>query len=92
MNFNVSNEIWGPDAAIFNPDRHLRHDPYEKTEGAAKRVPGVWRNQLSFLGGPRNCIGYRFALAEMKALLFVLGRSFAFEELPSHPIIEQKAA
>jgi hypothetical protein len=27
-------------------------------------VPGVWGNMLSFIGGARACIGYRFALVE----------------------------
>jgi cytochrome P450 len=39
----------------------------------------VWAHLLSFLGGGHNCIGYRFSLAEMKALLFVLLRAFEFE-------------
>ena len=47
---------------------------------------------MSFLGGSKNCIGYRFALAEMKAILFVLLRSFQFEELQSKPVIERKTA
>ena len=55
-------------------------------------VPGVWGNLLSFLGGARSCIGYRFALAEMKAILFVLLRSLEFAELPSHPVIEKKSS
>lgn len=39
----------------------------------------MWAHLLSFLGGGHNCIGYRFSLAEMKALLFVLLRAFEFE-------------
>jgi hypothetical protein len=31
---------------------------------AVKGVPGVWGNVLSFLGGPKACIGYRFSLYE----------------------------
>jgi cytochrome P450 len=34
---------------------------------------------LTFLAGPRNCIGQKFALAEMKALLICILRSFSFE-------------
>jgi len=34
---------------------------------------------MSFLGGPRACIGYRFSLVEMKAILFTLVRTFEFE-------------
>jgi cytochrome P450 len=36
--------------------------------------------------------GYRFALAEIKAILFVLMRNFTFEELASKPVIERKSA
>lgn len=31
---------------------------------SAKDVPGVWGNMMTFLGGARSCIGYRFALVE----------------------------
>jgi cytochrome P450 len=34
---------------------------------------------LTFLGGPRSCIGYRFSLVETKALLFTLLRALEFE-------------
>ncbi|KAF8429382.1 hypothetical protein L210DRAFT_3369703, partial [Boletus edulis BED1] len=34
---------------------------------------------MSFLGGPKGCIGYRFSIVEMKALLFTLIRAFEFE-------------
>lgn len=34
---------------------------------------------MAFLGGQHACIGYRFALNEMKALLFVLIRAFEFQ-------------
>lgn len=61
-------------------------------EGKTKEVPGTWGNILTFLGGTRNCIGYRFALAEMKAILFVLIRNLEFEELKSKPVIEKKSS
>jgi len=70
---NRWSEIWGPDAMEFNPDR------WANIPESATAIPGVWANVLSFLGGPRSCIGYRFALVEMKALLFTLIRSFEFE-------------
>lgn len=52
----------------------------------------MWGNLLTFLGGTRNCIGYRFALVEIKVILFVLLRSFEFQELASKPEIEKKAS
>ncbi|PPQ82386.1 hypothetical protein CVT25_008347 [Psilocybe cyanescens] len=70
---NRSKSLWGEDAAFFKPERW-----YNIPENVAA-IPGVWGNTLSFLGGPRACIGYRFALAEMKALLFILVRAFEFD-------------
>ncbi|KAG0696611.1 cytochrome P450 [Suillus ampliporus] len=70
---NRSEAIWGLDAKEFNPDRWLL--PPDR----ASQVPGVWGHLLTFLGGPRSCIAYRFALVEMKALLFTLVRAFEFE-------------
>lgn len=84
--------IWGPDAEEYNPDRYLREQTdKERLAGNPNQVPGVWGNLLTFLGGTRNCIGYRFALAEIRAILFVLIRNFQFDELPSKPEIEKKA-
>ncbi|WVW79570.1 hypothetical protein I302_101539 [Kwoniella bestiolae CBS 10118] len=88
LNVNTSIYVWGPDAEQFNPDRFLKPTASESNTS----VPGVWGNLLTFLGGTRNCIGYRFALAEIKVILFVLIRGFEFEELPSKPEIERKAS
>ncbi|PPQ72757.1 hypothetical protein CVT24_012797 [Panaeolus cyanescens] len=70
---NRAKEIWGDDALEFKPER------WQNTPEAAAQIPGVWGNMLTFLGGPRSCIGYRFSLVEMKALLFTLVRAFEFE-------------
>ncbi|KAF8161957.1 cytochrome P450 [Mycena galopus ATCC 62051] len=65
--------IWGPDAAEFVPER------WETTIPGASAVPGIWGHMLTFLAGPRSCIGFRFALTEMKALIFTLVRAFEYE-------------
>ncbi|KAG8750764.1 hypothetical protein FRC14_000249 [Serendipita sp. 396] len=70
---NTLQEIWGDDSEEFNPDRWL--DPPKRSAS----LPSAWGNQLSFIAGPRACIGLRFALVEMKALLFALIRSFEFK-------------
>ncbi|KAF7972061.1 hypothetical protein HWV62_19211 [Athelia sp. TMB] len=71
---NRSEHIWGKDADTFRPER------WEEAKTLVPNgIPGIWGNQLTFLAGPRSCIGYRFALAEMKALIFTLVRSFEFE-------------
>lgn len=55
--------MWGPvDPLKFYPERH-----------ATKRHPAAY---LSFGMGPRNCIGMRFALLELKIFLTRLLTSF----------------
>ncbi|KAG6336263.1 hypothetical protein ID866_2817 [Astraeus odoratus] len=55
---NKSRQIWGDDAQSFRPER------WENPPGSIKGLHGLWSNMLTFLGGSRGCIGYRFALAE----------------------------
>ncbi|KAI0328400.1 cytochrome P450 [Cubamyces sp. BRFM 1775] len=66
-------EIWGEDAMEFKPER------WQKPPEEISTIPGVWGHLLSFLGGPRACIGYRFSLVELKAILFSIIRGFEFE-------------
>ncbi|KAJ4000730.1 cytochrome P450 [Lentinula boryana] len=81
---NRDKATWGEDAMEFKPER------WEKVPEAATSVPGVWSHMMTFLGGPRACIGYRLSLIEMKALLFVLVREFEFElAVPSEEIIKK---
>lgn len=42
----------------------VRPERWANVPEAAQSVPGVWGNLMSFLGGPRSCIGYRFSLVE----------------------------
>lgn len=44
---------------------------------------------MTFLAGPRNCIGHRLTVIEMKIVLFVLIRSFRFEIPPSKPQLKK---
>ncbi|KAI0043383.1 cytochrome P450 [Auriscalpium vulgare] len=69
---NRSIEIWGPDAHEFKPDR------WKNIPGKAHSIPGIWGNSMAFGGGSRACIGYRFSVIEMKALLYVLVRALEF--------------
>lgn len=66
---HVSTEQWGPDAAKFNPDRWM---------GAGKANNGGAESAysyLTFIHGPRSCIGQAFAKAEFACLLAaVVGR------------------
>ncbi|EJD50642.1 cytochrome P450 [Auricularia subglabra TFB-10046 SS5] len=69
---NHNKAIWGPDADEFRPER------WENVPSEASSIPGITPNLLTFLGGPRGCIGHRFAVAEFKALLFHFVRGFEF--------------
>lgn len=60
---NVSKELWGPDAEDFNPDRWMAPGT-AKTGGAHSNY-----SNLTFLHGPRSCIGQEFAKAEFAVLL-----------------------
>jgi len=70
---NRAKSLWGEDASEFKPER------WQNVPEAVAAVPGVWGNMLTFLGGPKACIGYRFTLVEMKAILFTLIRAFEFD-------------
>ncbi|KAJ7057816.1 cytochrome P450 [Mycena amicta] len=65
--------VWGDDAAEFKPSRWLGEQP--PATGASL---GPYANLLSFLGGSRTCIGWRFSLAEMQIIISELVRKFAF--------------
>ncbi|KAJ7939544.1 cytochrome P450 [Mycena leptocephala] len=60
--------LWGSDAGEFKPSRWTDGTTYK---GDAL---GPYANLLSSLGGPRTCLGWRFAILEMQAVIFVLGR------------------
>ncbi|KAG1818504.1 cytochrome P450 [Suillus subaureus] len=72
---NRSLAIWGPDAKEFKPDRWLTEDGIS---GKAKEVQGH-RHLLTFVDGPRTCLGKDFAIAEFKTVLLVLVKNFMFE-------------
>ncbi|KAL4062012.1 cytochrome P450 [Scleroderma citrinum] len=67
--YNRNPDLWGEDAHEFNPDRWLRDTV---KEGA---TVGVYANLLTFLGGPRACLGWRLAIIETQAfLLEIIGK------------------
>ncbi|KAA1473752.1 cytochrome P450 [Dentipellis sp. KUC8613] len=87
---NRCKEIWGEDAKEFRPDRWL--NPPE----AAQAIQGLYSNTLTFLNGAptggnghRGCIGYKFALYEIKIFLYVLLRDIEFS-LDEDVVIEKR--
>lgn len=61
---NCSLAIWGPDATEFKPDRWLAEDGIS---GKAKEFQGH-RHLMTFVDGPRMCLGKDFAIAELKVI------------------------
>ncbi len=63
---------WYGDAEVFRPERWL--------EGAEESIPEyAW---FPFGGGPRVCIGARFATVEAVLILAVLGRRYDLDVDP----------
>ncbi|KAH7101314.1 cytochrome P450 [Auriculariales sp. MPI-PUGE-AT-0066] len=71
---NREQDIWGDDCMEFRPERWLNGVPSQ-----ALSIPATLAGVATFLSGPHSCIGYRFAIIEMKALLFHLLRTFKIE-------------
>lgn len=66
---NMSSTYWGADPQAFNPDRWLGN----KNGGAESNY-----SFLTFLHGPRSCIGQAFAKAEFACLLAAFVGRFEF--------------
>ncbi|TFK47420.1 cytochrome P450 [Heliocybe sulcata] len=77
---NRSEDIWGLDAKEWKPERWLRPKSASSTvKEDGPRLPGIYGNgMLTFLGGERSCVGYKFAQVEIKTILATLLSSFAF--------------
>ncbi|OSD05201.1 cytochrome P450 [Trametes coccinea BRFM310] len=69
---NTNKDLWGEDAYEWKPERWLQPLP-EKVLDA--KIPGV----MTFWGGGRACIGFKFSQLEMKIVLADLISSFKFE-------------
>ncbi|KAI5807373.1 cytochrome P450 [Peziza echinospora] len=72
---NRSKSLWGPTAEEFDPERWIT--PREKKD----EIGGSNYDFMTFLHGPRGCIGKDFARLEFKALLVALLGRFEFGEV-----------
>ncbi|KAJ1307117.1 hypothetical protein OPQ81_001235 [Rhizoctonia solani] len=73
---NRDKQTWGEDADEFKPSRWLQELPSAVQES---KIPGVYANIMTFSGGPRSCIGFRFTQLEMKVVLTKLINAFRFD-------------
>ncbi|KAE8151190.1 cytochrome P450 [Aspergillus avenaceus] len=84
---NKSKELWGPDADKFDPERWL--GPGRANNGGAN---SNFAN-LTFLQGPRSCIGQGFAKAELACLVAtVVGKFHMQLEDPDAPLVVRESA
>lgn len=72
---NRSPDIWGTDAGTCRPERWINAD------GKPNQTGGTNSNYdfITFLHGPRSCIGQGFAKAEMRCLLASLVSAFSWD-------------
>ncbi|KAJ7072910.1 cytochrome P450 [Mycena amicta] len=75
--YNRNKDVFGEDAHLFNPERWL-DGSMRKPEAPV----GTYANLLTFAGGLRTCIGWRFAVLELQAFLIELVGTFEFSLTP----------
>ncbi|THH06777.1 hypothetical protein EW145_g3848 [Phellinidium pouzarii] len=81
---NLCKSIWGDDAEVWKPERWLKPLPESVADA---HLPGVYSQilwiiyyfRMTFIGGSRACIGFKFSEMEMKMVLSILLESFIFE-------------
>ncbi|KAH8986066.1 cytochrome P450 [Lactarius hatsudake] len=74
-NLNRDPSIWGADAAEWKPERWLAPLPQSVSDA---NIQGVYANTMTFIGGTRACIGFKFSQLEMKVVLSQIIPAFRF--------------
>ncbi|KAF9093149.1 hypothetical protein BGX27_001654 [Mortierella sp. AM989] len=76
--------VYGEDAEEFNPERWI--DPAMLADGLKTKTkfvtPDMHWAYLPFLFGPRSCIGSKFALIELKVMLYYILTQLEFHPVP----------
>ncbi|KAF9159501.1 hypothetical protein DFQ26_006469 [Actinomortierella ambigua] len=99
-------DVWGPDAAVYRPERWLDMPSPETVAGAnvdasaqkANKSPfGKFRNESTFKfpnfnAGPRICLGQTFATLEALVTTVYLLQRFDFHMAPNQPTPVPKPA
>lgn len=79
--FNRLPQLWGPDAEEFVPDRWIR------TDGNIYGGSNSPYCMITFLHGPRSCIGQSFAKYELKCLTVAWMLRFEFEMADPNEVV-----
>ncbi|KAF8589221.1 cytochrome P450 [Ramaria rubella] len=80
--YNRLPSVWGDDGHEWRPERFL-----EGIEKGQNTGLGVVSNIATFSSGLRSCIGWRFAMIEMQAILIELLENLEFSPVPDVEII-----
>ncbi|KHN95263.1 cytochrome P450 78A3 [Metarhizium album ARSEF 1941] len=75
---NVDQNLWGSDALDFKPERWLAKDAADSKSASGGGASSVYAF-LTFLHGPRSCIGANFAKSELACLLAAWVGRFEFD-------------
>ncbi|CAE6433898.1 unnamed protein product [Rhizoctonia solani] len=78
MLFNRNKVVWGEQADEFLPERWIGNKVDEVTQ-TGSRLPGVYSSMMTFGSGSYACIGFKFAVMEIKVMLAELISNFKFE-------------
>ncbi|KAF5370377.1 hypothetical protein D9758_006897 [Tetrapyrgos nigripes] len=70
---NRLDAIWG-DGLAFRPERWLEPLPNQSL------LPHGYGNTLTFSEGPRNCVGFRLGIFQLKAVLYTFIKNLKFED------------
>ncbi|KAK2024499.1 cytochrome P450 [Colletotrichum zoysiae] len=78
MAINHDEQLWGPDAHQFRPDRWLPSSPGNGNNSLQVGTMGNF-SMLTFGAGSKSCIGHAFARAELACLVAAVVRRFEIE-------------
>ncbi|CZT23390.1 related to isotrichodermin C-15 hydroxylase (cytochrome P-450 monooxygenase CYP65A1) [Ramularia collo-cygni] len=80
--------FWGPDSELFTPERWIDTDEKtgERRPNNSGGAPSNYVN-LTFLHGPRSCIGQGFAKAELRCLVAAVVGRFVMEMADPHEVV-----
>ncbi|KAG6816758.1 hypothetical protein H0H87_003153 [Tephrocybe sp. NHM501043] len=82
----LNKDVFGEDADVYDPERWL-DSRVKKTTSV-----GVTGNLMSFGGGIRACIGWKFAVLELQVFIFELLGNFEFLPSPESQDIRRESA
>ncbi|KAF9257231.1 cytochrome P450 [Marasmius fiardii PR-910] len=77
--YNRLEAVWGEDASSWNPQRFQVNG---RLDSKTQTQVGLFANVLSFSGGPKGCLGWRFAVMEMQAVMTGLLERYEFSIPP----------